>query len=135
MSTKCVLIIDPELPLGIIANTGAILGAALGKLHPEINGDDIVSQEGFLFPGIVNIPIPVLKSNAEKIAKIHSEASNTDNISVIAFTDCAQTDKNYVEYTESIQKVQTQDIQFLGICLYGDKKKVNHFAGDLPLLR
>ncbi|MCY9226305.1 DUF2000 domain-containing protein [Bacillus haynesii] len=33
--TKCALIIDESLPLGLIANTAAILGAALGKNKPR----------------------------------------------------------------------------------------------------
>ena len=28
---KCVIVVDEELPLGIIANTGVILGITLGK--------------------------------------------------------------------------------------------------------
>ncbi|MCT8193054.1 DUF2000 domain-containing protein, partial [Pseudomonas monteilii] len=32
---KCVMIIDEQLPIGLVANTAAILGATLGKLFPE----------------------------------------------------------------------------------------------------
>lgn len=34
-SKKCVMIIDGELPIGVIANTSAILGVTLGKLFPS----------------------------------------------------------------------------------------------------
>ncbi len=30
---KCVMVIDENLPLGIIANTAAIMGITLGTLH------------------------------------------------------------------------------------------------------
>jgi hypothetical protein len=39
---KCVMVIDPELPIGVIANTSAILGVTLGKHIPKQVGDDVV---------------------------------------------------------------------------------------------
>ncbi|MCI8576321.1 MAG: DUF2000 domain-containing protein [Lachnospiraceae bacterium] len=35
---KCVMVIDESLPLGIIANTAAIMGITLGKQMPEVVG-------------------------------------------------------------------------------------------------
>ena len=32
---KCVMVIDEHLPLGLIANTAAIMGITLGKKMPE----------------------------------------------------------------------------------------------------
>ena len=37
---KCVMVIDENLPLGIIANTAAIMGITLGKQMPEVVGRD-----------------------------------------------------------------------------------------------
>ena len=37
---KCVIVIDENLPLGILANTAAILGITLGKHVPELLGED-----------------------------------------------------------------------------------------------
>ena len=42
---KCVMIIDETLPLGIIANTAAILGITLGKELPEVVGCDVTSAD------------------------------------------------------------------------------------------
>lgn len=38
---KCVMVIDENLPLGIIANTAAIMGITLGKKMPEVVGADV----------------------------------------------------------------------------------------------
>ncbi|MDQ0200724.1 hypothetical protein J2S10_003926 [Neobacillus ginsengisoli] len=35
LETKCVLVIDENLPLGLIANTAAILGVTLGSMLPR----------------------------------------------------------------------------------------------------
>lgn len=51
---KCVMIIDAELPLGVIANTSAILGVTLGKQVPEQVGPDVLDlpkkHTSVLFP-------------------------------------------------------------------------------------
>ena len=39
---KCVMVIDEHLPLGIIANTAAIMGITLGKKMPEVVGAESV---------------------------------------------------------------------------------------------
>ena len=41
---KCVMVIDESLPLGIIANTAAIMGITLGKKMPEVVGADNGAQ-------------------------------------------------------------------------------------------
>lgn len=35
---KCVMIFDESLPVGVIANTAAIIGASLGKADPDVVG-------------------------------------------------------------------------------------------------
>lgn len=38
---KCVMVIDENLPLGLIANTAAIMGITLGRDMPEVVGADV----------------------------------------------------------------------------------------------
>ena len=42
---KCVMVIDENLPLGIIANTAAIMGITMGKQMPEIVGADVYDRK------------------------------------------------------------------------------------------
>ena len=42
---KCVMVIDENLPLGIIANTAAIMGITLGKQMPEVVGADVYDRK------------------------------------------------------------------------------------------
>ena len=37
-NTKCVMVIDENLPLDIIANTAAVMGVTLGKHFPDTVG-------------------------------------------------------------------------------------------------
>ena len=58
---KCVMVIDENLPLGIIANTAAIMGITLGKQMPEVVGADVIDQTGNQHLGIIEFPVPILK--------------------------------------------------------------------------
>ena len=43
---KCVMVIDRELPVGVIANTAGILGITVGKELPEQVGKDVKDASG-----------------------------------------------------------------------------------------
>ena len=60
---KCVMVIDEELPLGLIANTAAVLAMSIGDKIKGIIGDDVRDGDGQLHRGITNLPIPLLKGN------------------------------------------------------------------------
>ena len=60
---KCVMVIDENLPLGIIANTAAIMGITIGKQMPEVVGADVYDRTGNGHLGIIEFPVPILKGN------------------------------------------------------------------------
>ncbi|MDE1431427.1 DUF2000 domain-containing protein [Bacillus licheniformis] len=90
--TKCALIIDESLPLGLIANTAAILGAALGKNKPDLIGETVTDGSGIDHLGIVKIPIPILKGNAELLHQLSQKllTDEFNDILTVDFTDVAQ---------------------------------------------
>ena len=63
LNEKCVMVIDEKLPLGLIANTAAIMGITLGKEMPGIVGANVVDQSGHLHLGIIEFPVPILKGS------------------------------------------------------------------------
>jgi hypothetical protein len=134
---KCVIVIDTELPLGLIANTAAVLSLTLGKHITDILGPDVSDASGNLHLGITTIPIPILKGSKESIKEIRQKVSamNFTDLLVVDFTDAAQTTKNYEDYMNKISSTQFDDLQFLGIAIYGDKKDVTKLTGNLPLMR
>lgn len=134
---KCVMVINAELPLGLIANTAGILGVTLGKLAPQIVGEDVVDQSGNSHRGVVAIPIPILSVSREKLKMIREQLYQQEfsDLIVVDFSDVAQSCKNYPEYIEKAAAVTEEEITYFGIGIYGSKKRVNKLTGDLPLLR
>lgn len=134
---KCVIIIDYSLPIGLIANTAAVLSLTLGKKIDGIIGADIYDSSSQKHTGITNIPIPILKGtkdgNRDLRMKIVKEEFS--NLLVVDFSNAAQMTKNYEDYTKKIAQFSTEDLQYLGIALYGEKKSINKLTGNLPLLK
>ena len=129
---KCVMVIDENLPTGIIANTAAILGITLGKKRPYVE-----DQSGGGHLGIVELPVPILKGNPDLIREIREKLYQPDfeDLTVVDFTDLAQSCKTYGEFMGKMAQVSGDELNYFGLAICGSKKKVNKLTGSMPLLR
>lgn len=134
---KCVMILDETLPLGLIANTAAIMGITLGKEFPEVIGADVIDQNGSRHSGIIQIPIPILRGSTEKIRQIREKLCQPDSqdLKFVDFSDLAQGCKHYDEFIEKMCQTPEEKLQYLGLAIYGAKKKINQLTGSMPLLK
>ncbi|WP_253203702.1 DUF2000 domain-containing protein [Clostridium estertheticum] len=134
---KCVIVIDENIPLGILANTAAILGITLGKHIPELVGEDAIDASGQTHLGIIKIPVPILKGNKEILRELRNKlyTSDFDDVIVADFSDVAQCCNIYSEYLQKISTVSEKEHTYLGLVICGNKKKVNKLTGSMPLLR
>ena len=134
---KCVMVIDENLPLGIIANTAAIMGITLGKKMPEVVGADVYDRTGNEHLGIIEFPVPILKGNADILKTIREKLYEPDfsDLTVVDFSDLAQGCKTYDEFIEKMKGVSEIDLNYFGIAICGTKKKVNKLTGSMALLR
>lgn len=137
MEMKCVMVIDENLPTGLIANTAAVLALTLGKEIEGIIGPNVKDGSGRNHKGITTTPIPILKGDSLTIKNLREKGyyDEFSDLLVVDFSNAAQTTKNYAEYTEKIASCTANDLEYLGVALYGDKKKVNKLTGSLGLLR
>ncbi|WP_195985910.1 DUF2000 domain-containing protein [Clostridium sp. D33t1_170424_F3] len=134
---KCVMVIDEALPLGVIANTAGILGITLGKHAPERVNVDVQDASGKTHLGIIDIPVPVLKGNAGLLKTLRERLYEPEyaDLLVVDFSDTAQSCQKYEDYIEKAAGVEERDLQYFGIAICGEKKKVSRLTGNLPLLR
>ena len=134
---KCVMIIDENLPLGMAANTAAIMGISMGKEIPEVVGKDVFDQSGNRHLGIIEFPVPILKGNAQSMQMIREKLYEPEfsDLTVVDFSDLAQGCKTYDEYVEKMTLVSETELRYLGIAICGAKKKVNKLTGSMGLLR
>jgi hypothetical protein len=136
MEKKCIIIIDVELPIGLIANTAAVLALTLGNKIKDIIGPSVVDGNGIIHEGITTIPFPILKSNQVDIKELRNViGAEYPDLFLVDFSNAAQITKNHEDYTNKIAEYTTNELKYLGIAVYGDKKKINKLTGSLPLLR
>ena len=134
--TKCVMVIDETLPLGMIANTAAVLGATLGKRFPEAIGPDVFDKDENRHLGIVAIPIPTLKGNPQMLRDLREKLFRPEfeRLAVVDFSDIAQGCNAYDAYIDNMAGAAEADLRYFGLAIYGDKKRVNRLTGSMPLL-
>ena len=135
--TEYVMVIDENLPLGIIANTAAIMGITLGKQMPEVVGADVYDRTGNGHLGIIEFPVPILKGNVEVIKSIREKLYEPEftDLTVVDFSDLAQECKTYDEFIEKMKDVSETELNYYGVAICGAKKKVNKLMGSMALLR
>lgn len=133
---KCVMVIDDSIPLGLIANTAAVLALTLGRKIESIGiGPDTYDATDGKHQGITTVPIPILKSDKDRIKEIRERAVLEDALFVVDFTNAAQGTTTYRQYTLNMRSMNPERLTYLGIALFGGKKAVNTLTGNLPLLR
>lgn len=134
---KCVMVLDSELPIGLIANASAILGITLGKHIPEQVGDDVIDATNKTHLGIITIPVAMLKGDKNILKNLRERLYSPEfgDLTVVDFSDVAQSCNVYSEYVSKAASVPEQEHTYLGIAIYGNKKKVNKLAGFMPLLK
>jgi hypothetical protein len=132
------MVINKELPLGLVANTAAVLGISLSKMfQQDIVGCDVQDASGNVHIGITAQTIPVLGASRDLIKDIRDTMFDSaySDITVIDFSEVAQKCLEYDNYIRMLSCLPSSDIYYFGICLYGPKKKVNKLTGSMGLLR
>lgn len=134
---KCVILIDENLPLGLIANCASVLSLSLGKKIDGIIGCDLKDIKNRVHTGITTMPISILKSNTKDLKSLREILFDDmyKDCLVVDFTNVAQTTKTYEDYTKAISLASLEDLEYLGIAIYGSKKLVNKLVGSIGLLR
>lgn len=134
---KCVIVLDETLPLGVLANTAAILGVTLGKHIPQAVGPDVTDNSGRAHLGIIQLPVPILKASKETIQQLRRRLYTPEYAALTAvdFSDVAQRCNVYADYEANAAQTDESAFCYFGVAVCGAKKLVNKLTGSLPLLR
>ncbi|MCE1252264.1 MAG: DUF2000 domain-containing protein [Anaerolineae bacterium] len=134
---KCVMIINEELPLGLIANTAAVLAMSVGEKIKGIIGPDVQDKGGENHSGITRLPIPLLRGNSQSIAATRQALLKADpaELYFVDFCDVAQKCKDYDDYIKLMSEQVEEQLQYLGLAICGPDKLVKSLTGQMGLLR
>jgi hypothetical protein len=131
---RCAIVVDAELPSGRAANAAAVMALTLGKLHPELAGADLVDASGQAHPGLIPIGIAILSAPASAFADIRAKALR-NGIATVDFPAQGQQTNDYAEFGARVREVATEELGYVGVCLYGSRKAVGKIVGKFPLLK
>lgn len=130
------IVIDHSLPVGVIANTAAVLSINLGKVIPEIVGHGHKDNRGYYHHGIITMAIPILKSSGLLLKKMRQAVKAYEpDLTVIDLITATQTTKSYADYVRQYENTPIEHLEYQGLALYGEMKIVNKFTASLGLLR
>ncbi len=134
---KCVMVIDAALPLGLIANTAAMLAITIGQRHPQIVGEDVTDGSGMTHAGISVYPVSILKGDAALLRELRLRLFEPEFacLTAVDFSNVAQQINVYDDYAKKTAGTPESGLLYYGVALFGDKKKINRLTGMLPLLR
>jgi uncharacterized protein DUF2000 len=135
VKNKCAIVVSEELPAGLAANAASVLSVTLGHRVDGLVGADVKDADGVAHPGIIYMPLPILKAPRYKVAAIVQAAAGDDEIFFVSFSALAQSCKTYEEYIDKMVATATADLDSVGVGLHGPQKGVNRLIGSLPLLR
>ncbi len=117
-TNKCVIVIDQDLPIGVIANTAAVLAINLGKMFPEFIGHDFKDNAGDPHHGITTIAIPILKSSGILLKDMRQAVKTYEpDLTVIDLITATQTTKSYADYVRHFEGTPIEQLEYLGLAL------------------
>lgn len=137
MTEKAVVIVDREIPLGLLANAIAVVSFSLGQAVPELCGGEVADSSGNTYRGVIRIPLPILAAKPERMLQIRDAVRDAkfEGVVSVDFTEQGQRPQTYEEYAAVMAGTQGADIVHRAIALYGPRKQIDKLSGNLPLLR
>lgn len=131
---KIVIVLDRELPVGLLANAAAVLAFSAARHLPGGVGHDLRDADDGLHPGITNLPIPMLACEGGSLGELRQQAQ-AQGVGCIDFSRTAQRAKRYDEYEAALRQAKASDLAYLGLCLFGEAAAVKRLTGHLPLVK
>ena len=133
---RLALVVNPELPLGLLANTTAAISIGMGTRMPDLGDRRLSDAKGTEFDSSSNLPVPVLQASDEQLRQILTKASGQiDKGSVVAFPAFARKLHAYEDYLTALPEKDLSAEAIDGIGLAGPAKWVRSLTGSLKLLR
>ncbi|MCK9868975.1 DUF2000 domain-containing protein [Nocardiopsis dassonvillei] len=134
MSTKIVVVLREDLEPALAANAGVVLGLALGGRMENSLAADGKDAGGGVHAGLNPHPVPTLVASAEQLRQLKAGADERD-LTVVGFNEVARRSRDYVEYLDALAVTEPQDVEYVGVAVFGARNAVNKLTGKLALMR
>lgn len=131
---RCVIVVDQGLPAGKAANAAAVIALTIGKKWPELAGADLVDASGVAHPGLIPIGIAILSAETAELPSIRAKAMQRA-LGVVDFPVQGQQTNDYEAFGLAVSRVETDQLHYVGVGVYGSRKDVGKIVGKYGLLK
>lgn len=131
--TRCVIVVDKDLPGGRLANAIAVIALTVGQRHPVLVGEPLVDAAGFAHPGLIPIGVTLLATAQTELAEIRLRGLAV-GCDVVDFPVEGQQTKDYQTFREAVAGLEPAALRYTGVALVGQKKDISKIVGKLALL-
>ncbi|WP_319413975.1 DUF2000 domain-containing protein [uncultured Cohaesibacter sp.] len=134
---RLAIIVNPDMPLGLIANTASAIAIGLGAREPSLAARNLSDCMGRSIDVSSCLPVPVLQASQEAIGALLMKAiaAKKGGEAVVPFPAFARSLHAYEEYERAMPGRNLQQEPIDGLGLVGPVKWVRSLTGSLKLMR
>ena len=133
---RIAVIVDPALPLGLLANTIATIAIGIGAAQPVYGNTPLVDAAGRGFRNSADRPVPILQATDEIMRALLLKACPPpDGAVIVPFPRFARSLHAFADYQAEFPSRDLKDEVLDGLGLAGPEKWVKSLTGSLKLLR
>ena len=136
-SKRFVAVLNEKIEIGKLLNALGHMSAGLAAKYPDMEQLYFLEyrdKDGGAHPGISHFPFIVLKAeNSNQIRKVRQEAINRK----IAFSDFTKTMTvgSSAEQLQATSRTPESELEYYGVCLFGDTEILREFTKKFSLFR
>jgi hypothetical protein len=133
---RIAIIVDPSLPLGLIANTVATVSIGIGAVDTGFGNRTLTDVMGRAVKNSADRSVPVLQAPASEILTLLLKALPApDGAVVVPFPKFARSLHVFADYQAQFPKRALSAETIEGLGLAGPEKWIKSLTGSLKLLR
>ncbi|WP_319529071.1 DUF2000 domain-containing protein [uncultured Cohaesibacter sp.] len=133
---RTAIIVNPSLPLGLIANTAGAIAIGLGAKVPGLAAQQLVDRQNRTIDISSRLPVPILQADSSALQALLLKALNHDDErAVVPFPAFARSLHAFEEYERIFPGCDLASEVIDGVGLAGPAKWVKSLTGSLKLLR
>ena len=133
---RTAIIVNPSLPLGLIANTAGAIAIGLGAKVPGLAAQQLVDRHRRTIDISSRLPVPILQANSADLQALLLKAlDRDDDRAVVPFPAFARSLHAFEEYESVFPDRDLASEEIDGLGLAGPAKWVKSLTGSLKLLR
>ncbi len=137
LTNKFVAVLNEKIPVGVLMNALAHMSAGLVGSYPDISQmrfDSYVDANGNNHKSISDHPFIILKAeNSNQIRILRSQLAE-NNVYFVDFTS-TMTVGTYQEQKDKTSETPESELEYYGICMFGDRILLSTLTKKFSLWR